>query len=531
MDRQAYINWIREVRGKMSQEEFGKKICHFKNDKGTKVCKPYHRNEIANWEKGKNVPLNLETFISIALLDFDNNHRDKSGSGYRNLRFQYVRNKMKVILGQELYCRIVHEALLIQVCRDIITFEELLELEPELDRIVQSVDMDMCQKRDYALQRGTENIAGNLYGVTKKDEIISIIAESKMFFYTGVRTFGERMRKCCEKEQRYTASIKFAEAVRVYAPNYRDSFGRVFTSSGISRRWIIDLCIHLRFNRAEIQDMLKNAKVIPLSADPCDVEFYYEEREGMAIGSASWYQYMEKQYPDKFKSHFSGLQLLDLSDKMRVAGLIGIFIGNVKHIEELVPVDYLLESFMWYDCGKEALKIMREINGHEKSAEELEMLIRDKGKFWIDYLESGLYTLESEDARKVYRDYLQEFSEYYMVPIKVDGQACNDIEAVKLRYFASIIYTVFTGHYYKGRIREEDLKIIKNQFENQVEGWKVIYGFINQFLVTFLSGRILHKDDKARYYCMINHKKKNTFDMEDVKESIWESIYMLDCTK
>lgn len=199
MDRQAYINWIREVRGKMSQKEFGEKICHFKNEKGTKVCKTYHRNEIANWEKGKNVPLNLETFISIALLDFDNNHRDKSGSGYRNLRFQYVRNKMKVILGQELYCRIVHEALLIQVCRDIITFEELLELEPELDRIVQSVDMDMCQKRDYALQRGTENIAGNLYGVTKKDEIISIIAESKMFF---TREFGHLEKECVNVAKR-----------------------------------------------------------------------------------------------------------------------------------------------------------------------------------------------------------------------------------------------------------------------------------------------------------------------------------------
>ena len=155
MDKQKYSSWIRKIRGKISQEEFGRKICHFKNEKDIKVCSGYHRNEISNWEKGKNLPTNLETFISIALLDFDScNPKKEKDNGYRNLRFQYVQNKMEQLLGQKLYCRCIHDVLLIQVCRDIINFNELLDMEPKLEQIIQDVDKEMKQKKnEYALQK------------------------------------------------------------------------------------------------------------------------------------------------------------------------------------------------------------------------------------------------------------------------------------------------------------------------------------------------------------------------------------------
>lgn len=532
MDRQTYVDWIRKVRGRMSQEEFGKRICHFKNERGIKVCKKYHRNEVSNWEKGKNLPLNLESFISIALLDYDMNYHDQTNDGYRNQRFQFVQSKMRTILGQELYCRRVHDALLIQVCRDIITFEEMPELEIELDQIVRGIEMDIMQKKDYALQRGTKNIAGNLSGVMEKGEIKRIIIESSAYFYTGVRTFGERMKRCYESRQRYAALLSFTEAVRIYAPNYRDSFGRIFISSGITRRWIIDLCVHLRFNREEIQDMLQNARMIPLSKEPCDREYYFAGRDGMPIGSAAWYQYMEKRHPEEFKGHFSDFQSFKLTDKMMAACLMGIFAADIGDIEELVPVDYLLESFMWYDCGKDALKVIRQIYNLEHSAEEAETEIKNGAAPWFDYLESGLYASENENMKKVYCDYCHEFKEYYILPEIAEGQGKYHIEAVKLHYFASLLYSIFTGRYYTGRVSEDDLKEIKEQFRDQTEGWEVIYRVINQFLVTFLSGRKLYEDKNGQYCCMINNKKKTAFDMEGMKENIWESLKMLiNCTK
>lgn len=527
MNRRAYVDWIRKVRGKMSQEEFGKRICHFKNEKGIKVCRNYHRNEVANWEKGKNVPLNLESFISIALLEYDMNYRDQTNNEYRNQRFQYVRDKMRIILGQELYCRRVHDVLLIQVCRDIITFEEMPEMEVELDQVVRDIEMDIVQKKDYALQRETESIAGNLFGVMEKEEIKNIIIGSRAYFYTGVRTLGERMLRCYEDRQRYVAPLTFAEAVKIYAPNYRDSFGRIFTSSGITRRWIIDLCVHLRFSREEIQDMLQNARMIPLSTESCDKECYIVGWEGMPIGSAAWYQYMEERHLEVFQGHFSGLRSLKLTDKMMIAVLMGIYISNIECLEELVPVDYLLESFMWYESGKDMLKIIRQIYNPEYLVEELEAEIRNRSVLWFDYMESGLYALENENMIKVYRDYCQEFKEYYILSEIAERQGKDNIEAVKLRYFASLLYTVFTGRYFKGNLSGEDLEEIKGQFINQVEDWEIIYRFVNQYLVTFLSGRELYEVKNGGYCCMIHHKKKTAFDMRGVKEDIWESLKML----
>ena len=418
MDKQKYSSWIRKIRGKISQEEFGRKICHFKNEKDIKVCSGYHRNEISNWEKGKNLPTNLETFISIALLDFDScNPKKEKDNGYRNLRFQYVQNKMEQLLGQKLYCRCIHDVLLIQVCRDIINFNELLDMEPKLEQIIQDVDKEMKQKKnEYALQKKTNTIEKGMFQITSKEEIKEIVEELKIFFYTGTRTFGERMKECFKKRQRYIEMISFEEAVRIYAPNYRESYGRIFNSSSITRQWVIDLCIHLRFNRMELQTILKNAHFVPLSSHSEDEEYYYRDQKQIPIGSTFWYQYMEKNYQDKFPAHFEYLFSLKLIEKYKIAILLNIFISEMLYKENLVPIDYLLESFTKYDYGQIALKAIEQVlkdmdqnfDDIWGAIEKLTNTLKAKIDPWFTYIFSSFYRLESDAAKKVYKEYVQK---------------------------------------------------------------------------------------------------------------------------
>ncbi len=530
MERQAYIDWIREVRGKMSQEMFAQKICHFKNQKNIKICCKYHRNEVGNWEKGKNLPKNLETFLSIALFDFDKQHRGcEKDKEWRNMRFRYAAEKMQELLGQELYERNLHEMLLIQVCRGIISFQEVLQMESVLEEIIQEVKIDSETRKEYALQRETQNIQKDLFHIETKDEIWDIVNNSKVFFLTGVRTFGERMRKCFEARQRYVASISFAEAVKIYAPNYRDSFQRMFTSSGISRQWIIDLCIHLRFQRNEIQEVLKNAHFIPLSENCEDEEFYYKEKEGFPIGSASWYQDMEMNYPGEFGLHFEEIAALSLKEKIKIALLLNIYMDEIVTAEDFVPIDYLLESFFQYNCGKDAMMAVAQIQQEmaqnvdpEWQVEEIKELLRSKVEFWIVYIKSGCCDFKNEKVKSVYFDYCRECSVYYEFPKK---EGLYGIELKKMRYLSALLYTVFTGRYYKGNIDEADRKEIKGQFEGQVDGWRTVYNFINQFLIIFLGKYELHNKE-GRYFCVIQGEKTNSFDMEEVSEDIIESFFL-----
>lgn len=540
MNRQEYSSWIRETRGKISQEEFGRKLCHFKNEKDIKICSGYHRNEVANWEKGKNLPTNLETFISIALLDFDSrNQREEKDNGYRNLRFQYVQDKMEKFLRQKLYCRCIHDALLIQVCRDVINFEELLDMEPRLEKIIQDIDKEMKQeKKKYALQKKTNTIQKKMFQITSKEKIKEIVEELKIFFYTGARTFGERMKECFKKRQRYIEEISFEEAVRIYAPNYRESYGRIFNSSSITRQWIIDLCVHLRFNRTELQTILGNAYLVPLSDHLEDEEYYYRDQKQLPIGSTSWYQYMEKNYRNEFPAHFEDFFSLELIEKYKIAILLNIFISNMLYKENLVPIDYLLESFTKYDYGQAALKAVEQVvkdmdQSFDDPWEVIEKLtdtLKAKINPWFTYLFSGSDRLESDAAKKVYKNYCEESKNYYLLPKQMIRGFAEDFELTKMRCFAALLYTVFTGQYYIGTISNADLKKIKAQFENRVAGWRTIYGFINQFLITFLGNQPLCKNNEG-YFCIINQKKTGNFNMREVTIDIWESFRMLICTK
>lgn len=532
MNRQLYISWIREVRGKTNQTEFAGKIYHYKTIKNIRKCCTYHRNEIGNWEKGKNLPMNIEAFISIALLDFDQKYpRVEMDIAYRNRRYQYVNDKMMEIIGQNLYCRSVYDALLIQVCRGVISFEDVLELEKELEKMLHSVILNSEQKRKYALKKETDIIRGNLFKIETREEIVEVVEESKIFFCTGTRTLGERMKICFESRQRYVEKITLAEAVRIYAPNYRESFNRVFTSSGISRQWLIDICVHLRFTRKEIQYILDNAHHVSLSDDCNEQEAFYVD-EGYPIGSTAWYKHMERQYPEEFEGHFYGFKRMTLSEKIIIGVLLCGYAEEIYDENGLLPADYLLESFLFYECGKGAVrkveKILKSVSDNEEwNAEELQQKLNIDIVEWLEYIKSGMNYFETFAAMKVYEDYRQEFSDYFSVSVGKVVDVADTFEISKLKYIAAMLYTIFMGKYYLNTITERDLKYIKMQFENQTKDWKIMYNFISQFFITFLSDHPVYKNSSGRYYTIINKRKTGSFDLEETYISLWECLIML----
>lgn len=535
MNEQLYRNWICEVKGKLSQTDFGKQIKHYQNEKDTKECKTYGRTEVSNWITGKSLPKDKETCISIALFDFDKkNPMTEKTITDRNMRYKYVREKINLILGIDLYCRNIHDLLLIQVCRDVISFEEVLELEPQLEALLQDISLGSKERQKYALEKQTQNISGNLLKIKTKEEIFEIVEEAKLFFYTGNRVLGERFKKCFEERNRYVKPLCFEEAFRIYAPNYRNSFRKLFTSSGHSREWILDMCVHLRFNRAEIQYVLENAHVIPLSDETEDMESGYDDIR-YPIGSVEWYQYMEQQYPLQYKGHFWEFQSMTLVEKFQIAVLLCSCVKDM-YGKELPPADYILESFLFYKCGKDAMKKVNDLLktvslDSEWDTQALQHNLEDNVESWILYVQSGFFSIKNQALQKVYEDYRKEFSNYFSYEKHAIAGLKEDAYAVQLKYIAAVLYTVFTGKYYRNQISEADLEMIKSQLEDKVEDWKIIYNFLTQFFVTFLNNEVLYEKVQGAYYTVIDSEKTRVFDMEEVYTDFWEALIILTCTK
>lgn len=536
--------WIKSVRGKMSRIEFAKHICHYRNvsrmEDGVKCvreeCTPYHRNEIGNWEDGNKLPEDIEGVLSIALLEFDKVFEKEESEitvKDRNERYVHANERMLEFLGKYLYARNLREVLLIQVCRGVISFEEVLFLEEELNELLENeYSLGVAERQNCALQEETIPILDDLLSIQTEEELIECVKQSGAYILTGKRTLGERLRKCFKDRQRYDAEISLQEAVRIYAPNYRDSIQHTFTSKSgrITRQWILDLCVHLRFNREEIQEMLKNAHFI--SGEKGRLEQFYSEKQEQ-IGSAKWYQYMEQQYPQEFKGHFAEFRSMSFLKKVMIAVVISTYIENMIEVEEeIVPIDHILESFLLYQYGKNVEKEVRGILETTSLDEELEFeLLQEKltkkMKRWMSYMQSAFCKDESEAYRKVYAAYKQEFSEYFSFSKKAVSKISADEEVVKLRYLAAILYTIFTGKYYEGTVSEEDLKEIEEQIEKEGKDKMPIYFFLKQYFVTFLTNETLYKNKYGEYYILYENNALMSMDMKEVCGNLWESLFLV----
>jgi len=529
--------WIREVRGEMTQVEFAKCVYHYEISAGQRECIPYHRNQIANWEKGRNKNFNTESFLSIALLDYDKQYPKKCETKQeRNQRFLYAADLMKKMLGLELYCRNLHDALLIQVCRDVLSFQELLEKEKEYEERLKplanskgSEYLPLKEKSRISLQRETETIRIKLYGISTQEELDELFEENRKFFFTANRVLGERFLKIYNSADRYPERLELEEAVQIYAPNYRDSYMRMFSSSGITREWLLDLCEHLRFSKEEKKQALENAHMQPLTEEECAAKTDLVE-------SMEW----------------------SLEEKLEIMLLFSLYV-KMEKLETLAPVEYLTESFSLYKQGKGALKELKKLLCENKKIqdpddwvpEELEkQLLSSSGVYaWIECMRSGCLNIQNEKMETAFHEYRQEHQEYFelftgslenlnkgKMPV-TDKE--NLEEAKKLHYLAALFYTILTGKYYTGKVTGEDAQTIEIQFKKEEKKEpeseiNYIYNFFTLVFWTFLEKEpliaVTEKNGKTQNgkFCVYDKRRKKYtrgIDIEEICENLWMELF------
>lgn len=522
--------WIQNVRKdlKMDQTEFAKQICHYETkyepadtqkEHGKKVCNTYHRNQVGNWERGISRKISIEGFLSIALLAYDRKHPinyDKKGLvRERNRRLEVAQNQLKEILGEELYPRNLHAALLIQVCRNVLSFQELLMKEKEYEEKFSQIKLGYEEKRAISLEKVTVMIQDDLYYIESQDELDTLVKKREHFFYTANRTLGDRMVVLYEKRpDRYDEKISFQKAVQLYAPNYKDTYTRIYSSTEITKNWIMDLCRHLRFNEKELDETLKLAHK----------QFVLEEEE-------------EKKASPK-----------TLKEKFELMFLLAFYVKR-ESAESLPPIAYLLESFSLYTQGTGALRALRKL---EKKAgteyweyEKVEKKLKKESliQSWLDYVNfvySDMIAAANADEKikKLYQQYKAENKDYFEMSAAKMKNVSNQEDAIKLHYLSALFYTVLVEKNYSGKITKHDRDKIKEQFIDQNGTMITAYRFLSYVLVTFLQEEPLIECIKKETDCFSGRKnsvkfciydkkrKKNTkaIDMEEICEDLWSVL-------
>ena len=554
MNKERYVEWIRQSRGKCSKIEFGRSIIHYKFNGDQRICTPYHRNEITNWENGKNLPMSVETVLSIALFAYDHQMlvKQQDNTILRNKRCNYARKCLFDQLGVDLYSRNLHDALLIQVCRRIISFKDVLKLEVELGKIIEGTDalkLSNEQKKKLSLQEETESIRKELYVVKDLHEFKNIITKYRLFFMTAERVLGERLESVFEKRNRYPRKISLEQAVLIYAPNNRQTYKRIYHSSGITRDWLIDLCIHLRFNRAEINYVLKNASMALLSDIPCTQEsFIYDNSDkldklklkrfhsGASVGSGQWYQNMEKEFTTDYIAHFHAFVFMTIEKRLCIMILLATLVLE-KNYDDLPPIDYLLESFTLNEQGKKTLAFLEKVISKANLKENIDYIrlqnrLQNNSDYlnWGDYVSLASNYFELED---ILLDYKDECFDYYTINYKGVLNEKEREEILKLRYLAALFFTVLTGKYFSGTLSKEDLWNIKMQFRNCEIDYSQTYLFIENVLEIFLSNNTVASQDMndlekiKTSYCICDQYGKprsEKINFEILIEDLWQTV-------
>lgn len=516
--------WITAVRGKMDKSTFGKQVVVYKKN-GT-VCASVHRNTIGNWESGKtSLPKDLETFLSIALIEYDKEHKEEA-SFNRNARYDHARQRLREMLGVELYCRNLHDALLISVCRGIITFQELIPLEKEFEADLKKEVIPNDLRDIYAIERNTIRIGEELVKISSVEELRECITlQYRNSFASSNRIIGARMMQVYKSRERYPGHISFHRAVANLAPNYRDSYVRMFTSSFISRRWMIDLCQHLCYSREETAVVLEAAHMAKLASD------------------------------EQFEEPIQAYKNMPLISKLEIMLLLAIYMKeNIEEdAEKLPPAVHLLESFSIYEHGENARKVLDRITDEEETLEldvsslSERMMLYEKKKSekelyktyssWLKYLNGESMSLRGEEllqqlSRKKTPGYDVLPPTLKVVSTVTNSQIASNLSAGKfksLRYLVCMCYTVLKGEIFNGHLTEADLNAIQRSFAREEKDSAYIYRFISKMLVVFLGDQPLCQTEAGRYDVIndTSGKHKTALDMDIIQETLWESILYL----
>ena len=534
-NKKEYVEWICRVRKEshLSQEDFGNRIVRFGGGKSGRGYSNYGRGAVAHWEKGTHLPVNAETVISIALLDYENCYPERDFSNcqavdakLRNKRLTYVASCVQKYLNRGLYCKNLGDVLIFQAIRGLFLLEEVPGLELWIHReIFAGSRKNTPDKiREYARRRDTGMLYNQLLEIQDKETFFQVLKEKKDFYSIGYRVVGERMKEEYEAHYMEDNRLDFQRAVRFYAPVYRDSYQHLFAADiRVSRRWLIDLCLQLHFSRESINSVLKNAQYASLSDYPENPESWIGDFYGNSYGTAAWYAQVENRYLLWKEEHgdldeiredgalesdfepfrFWRIREYSIKERLIYALALGCYLG--EYGEMPLPV-YLLDFVL---ARKDAEELLKRLSGkmdgsswgqqwilwkRERRGVCLELchLIRDA----LD--EAILFAAPNEPEARLLGSLEQEYGIYYEVSEK---KLADDREFQKQHVFASVLYSLMTGFLYKGRIFRkecEELKELQGKFPEA-------YTFIRYIWRLYLGKEPVEKSGKDSFRVMMKN--------------------------
>lgn len=518
--------WIKKLRNGMKQEEFCKHIYVFK--KNGKVCCNIHRNTLGNWETGKtSLPRDVETFLSLVLWEYDHllideqNEVGKEDVDFRNRRYQHARMRLQKMLHVDLYCRNLHDALLIQVTRGVLSFEEVPKLEEMLESELNQVVLSTEKRNEFAIERNTISISSDLSRVNCIDDLVKLITViHRNSFAAANRIVGARFKTIFEIRNRYSKYVSLERAIVNLAPNYRNSYVRMFTSSFISREWLLDLCIHLKFSREETDSMLEAAHMVPLSSN----EFIYDLNEDSNSVLTIDYNLF---FAEK-----------DLFAKLKIMLVLGGYVRHVENVSEYLSANRLLESFSIYEQGDSLIDVLDKVIS-KKCAGGVKLENLELDEIWKEFEATNAYNtwlayVELEDVATSYDEDLQRFSlldcQAYMDLNEKKMIYVNNSEEVELIHFlVAMYYSVLLEKKYDGKFTNQDLMDIKKLFDTSNSIQKYIYIFISTMLGVFLGEDEICETKDAKFYVYNSVLQKNTraLNLEEILNNIFEAIIAL----
>lgn len=215
---------------------------------------------------------------------------------------------------------------------------------------------------------------------------------------------------------------------------------------------------------------------------------------------------------------------MSLKDKLAVCTLIICWLSNIGTLEDIPPVDYILEFFIQNQEGR---KLIADANGVIRKKtdceEEITRRLKKQINCLIDYINSGSERSESENARKAYTVYRQEFRTYFILPESKIQFVHMDFSVTRLYLYAALVYSVLTGRQYEGKLSRKDMDDIKKLFPPERDEMGYVYRMINHLLVVFLGRSALQKDSTGKYYVFQENRKSKAFDAAEIIEDMAES--------
>lgn len=549
--RQELSSWIRDIRKRsgMSVASFGASHFRFMEKNGKMSAVHYKRVAVSYWENGNHLPSYPETIASLAMMDYDLAHKEKNDtkefnqkdytsqdqkdctSQDQNDRMNYVISCIAKYLGKKLYCKNFTDLLILHAARGMFPLVQVPDIYNELMEIIlkDTEKLTDDQRKVFVMRRDTNTLFARLLELENLEELKEEVRENRHFYSIGYRVVGERLQALYEKSyEEINHGMDFLSAVRFYAPVYRDSVKKLTSYEVVvSRRWLIDLCLLLHFDRADINEVLLNAQYIELSdlnlLGTEHPESLIVDLPGLTTGSAEWFAEVERNFIRKFNptkdslpviledTDFSPLRffrLQEYTEKEKLLYVISVGCLLLSSGESFPLPLYVLDYVLAKPEMKKLLKSMAESDLKEFSVKVKEWIVKafyaatgnPKAKTMAAADECNpIYELlkkycseldkkiehpgwyhHGETMQELRLGLTDEYASYYEISAAKVSILKAYYETSKKHkdryeqtlwdlacgsYFSALCYTVFTGYLYKGSLYSDEMAFLKNEEE------------------------------------------------------------------